>query len=79
MNHAYQHVVTKFLSAVNSFSSIRTLRVKSNTKPCFDIDVLNVIRNRVKHYKKFKQSDRETDRDNLKYARLSLKKIINNY
>ena len=60
-------------------TAIRTkgLRVKSNIKTWFDIDVLNAIRNRDKHYKKFKQSGRETDKDNFKYAELSLKKIIN--
>ena len=76
VNHAYQDFVTKFLSAVDSVLPIRTLRVKSNTKPWFDIDVLNSIQNRNKHYKNFKQSGRETDKDNFKYARLSLKKLL---
>ena len=49
-----QDFVTRFLSAVDSVSPIRTLRVKSNTKPWFDIDVLNATRNRDKHCKKFK-------------------------
>ena len=51
--------------------------MKSNTKPWFDIDVLNTIRNLDKHYEKFKQSGRETDKDNFKYAKLSLKQISN--
>ena len=76
VNHAYQDFVTKFLSAVDFVLPIRTLRVKSNTKPWFDIDVLNSIQNRNKHYKNFKQSGRETDKDNFKYARLSLKKLL---
>ena len=76
VNHAYQDFVTKFLFAVDSVSPIRTLRVKSNIKPWFDIDVLIAIWNRDKHYKKFKQSGRETDKDNFKYARLSLKKLL---
>ena len=37
LNNAYQDFVTKFLSAVDSVSPIRTLRVKPNTKPWFDI------------------------------------------
>ena len=53
--------------------------MKSYTKPWFDIDALNAIRNRHKHYKKFKQSGKGTDKDNFKYAKISLKKkIINN-
>ena len=58
-------------------SPIRTSRVKSNTKPWFDIDVLNPIRNHDKHYKKIKQSDKEIE-DNFRYLKLSLKKFINN-
>ena len=46
VNDAYQYFVAKFLSAVDSVAPIRTLRVKYNTKPRFDIDVLNAIWNR---------------------------------
>ena len=49
VNHPYQGFVSKFLSAVDSVSLIRTLKLKSNTKPWFDIGVLNAIRNRDKH------------------------------
>ena len=48
--------------------------MKSNTKPWFDIDVLNTVRHSDKHYKKFKKSGKETNKDNFKYAKLSLKK-----
>ena len=77
VNYAYQDFITKFLTALDSVSPIRTLRVKSNIKPWFEIDVLNTIRNRDKHYKKFKRWGRETDKDNFKHAKLSIKKIIN--
>ena len=43
--NAYKDFVAKFLSVVYSFTSTRTLGVKSNTKPWFNIDVLNVIQN----------------------------------
>ena len=55
--------------------------MKSSNKTRFDIDVLNAIRNRDKHYKKLKQSGQEIDKDNLKYAKLtykSTKLLINN-
>ena len=58
VNHLYQDFFTKFLSAFDSVSTIRTLGVKSNTKLWFDIAVLNAFQNRDKHYKKFKQSGR---------------------
>ena len=50
--------------------------MKYITKPGFDIDT---IRNRYnKHYKKLKQSGKETDKVNFKYAKVSFKKIIDN-
>ena len=68
--------VNTFLSAVDSVSPVRTLGGKSNTKPWFDIDVVNAIRKRNKHCKKFKQSGKEIDKDSFNYAKLSLKEII---
>ena len=41
VNNAYQEA-SKFLSAIGFVAPIRTLSVKSNTKPRFDIDLLNV-------------------------------------
>ena len=78
MNDAFLDFVTNVLSAVDSVWLTRTLRLKSNTKLCFDIDVFSAIQNNDKHYKKFKKSGKETDKDNFKYAKLSLKNIINN-
>ena len=71
-NDVYKGFVTKFSSPVDS--PIRTLRVKSNTKPWFYIDVLNATRNCDKLYKKYEQSYKEINKDNFKYAKLSLKK-----
>ena len=55
VNNAYLDFVTKFLSVINFVAPIKTLRVESNTKPWFDIDILNALnkcfksQNRYKH------------------------------
>ena len=49
MDNAYQDFVTTVSSVANFVLPIRTLRVKSNTKPLFDIDVFNTFRNRSEH------------------------------
>ena len=67
VSDAYQDFVTKLLPAVGFVSPIRTLRVKSHTKPWLDKDALNAIRNSDKPYK-----------DSNNQAKFSLKKIINN-
>ena len=76
LSHAYQDFVTKFLSAVDSVSPIKTFKVNCNSKPCFGIDFVNAIRNRYKHYKNFKQSGRTADMDNFKHAKLSCEKLL---
>ena len=68
----FQNFVTKFLAVVDFVDPVKTSRVKSNTKPCFDIDVLNAIRNRDKYFKKWKQSAEEIDKGNFKCAKFSL-------
>ena len=45
-NDAYQEFATKFWSVIDFVAPIRTLRVKYNTKPWFDIKVWGAIRNR---------------------------------
>ena len=39
---------------VDLIVSIKTIRVKSNTKPWPDVNVLNATQNCEKHYEKFK-------------------------
>ena len=48
--------------------------MKIDTKPWFDIDVLDDIQNCDKYYKQFKWSGKETDNSNFKSAKLLLKK-----
>ena len=66
VNHSYQNFVSKFLQNFDSVSSITTIRA------------LNPIQDHHKYYEKLKQSGKETDKDNLKYARFLLLKIMNN-
>ena len=78
MDDAYQDFVSKFLSVIDFVAPTRTLIVKSNNKPCFDIDVINAIRNQDKHHKTFKQSGKEAGKGNFKCTKLLLKRVINN-
>ena len=77
VNAAYKDFTSKFLSTVDSVAPIRTVRVKANTKPWFDNEVLIAIRYRDKLYKRCKQTGTEDDIDCFKAARSSLKKMIN--
>lgn len=76
VNDTYQNFLKKFSSVVEFVGPIRTLksRVKSNSKPWFDLDVLNAIWNREKGYKKFKRLGKNIDKGNFKWTRLFHKK-----
>ena len=76
VNDAYQDFATKSLSVVNFVVPIRTLRVKPNIKPWFDIDILNDFLNFYTNYKKYKRSGKEINKSNFKCAKLLLKKTI---
>ena len=59
--------------------SILFHQLNSNTKLWFDFDVLNATRNCDKHYKNFKQSVKETDKDKFKYAKTLTLLITKNH
>ena len=59
VNDAYQDFFIKFLSTVDSVLPIRTLRVKSNIKPWFDIDVLNAFKTVISTIKNSNNQARE--------------------
>ena len=71
VNGAYQDLITKFISVIDFVAPIKTLRVKFNTEPRFDINLLNASRNRKNHYKPFKRPGKETDKRNFKCEKLS--------
>ena len=43
VNDAYQDFGVKFLFVIDFVAQVRTLRAKYNTKPWFDVNVLDVI------------------------------------
>ena len=63
VNDAYQDLVTKSLSVIDFIAPIRTLIA--------NFGVVNAIRYRGKHYKKFKRRDKEIVKDNFKCEILS--------
>ena len=73
-----QDFVTKFSSAIDYISLIRTLRVKPNTKFWFNNDALYVAQNHDRFYEKLTQSSKVLDKIKFKYANFSIKNTINN-
>ena len=76
MNDAYSDFIYTFVEAINFIAPSKKIRVKANSKPWFDNQIVSAIQRRDKLYKKFKHSGLETDKDNFKVAKMHLKKMI---
>ena len=76
VNDAYSDFIYRFVEAINFIAPSKKIRVKSNSKPWFDNQIVSAIQRRNKLYKKFKNSGLETDEDNFKVAKMHLQKMI---
>ena len=76
VNDAYSDFTYRFLGVINFIAPGKKVIVKSNSKPWFDNQIMPAIQRRDKLYKKFKQSGLETDKDNVKVAKMHLQKMI---
>ena len=76
VNDAYSDFIYRFVGAINFIAPSKKIRVKPNSKPWFDNQIVSAIQRRDKLYKKFKHSGLETDKDNFKVAKMHLQKMI---
>jgi len=75
INEAYTDFITKFMIAIDSISPLKQVRVKTNTKPWFDGNILEAIRVRDKLRKKYKKSGLQVDFDMFKDAQKHAKQL----
>ena len=76
VNDAYSDFIYRFVEAINFIAPSKKIRVKANSKPWFDNQIVSAIQRRDKLYKKFKHSGLETDKDNFKVTKMPLQKMI---
>ena len=76
MNDAYIDFIYRFVEAINLLTSSKKIRIKANSKPWFDNQIVSAIQRQDKLYKKFKHSGLKTDKDNFKVAKMLLQKMI---
>ena len=76
VNDAYSDFTYRFVEAINFIAPSKKIRVKANSKPWFDNQIMSAIERRDKLYKKFKHSGLETDMHNFKVAKMHLQKMI---
>ena len=72
VSDAYSNFIYRFVEAINFIALSKKIRVKTNSKPWFDNQIVPAIQRRDKLYKKFKHSGLETDKDNFKIAKIHL-------
>ena len=76
VNDAYSDFIYRFVEAINFIAPSKKIRVKANSKPWFDNQIVSAIQRPDKFYKNFKHSGLETDQDSFKVAKLHLHKMI---
>ena len=59
---AYLDFVTKIVDVIDSYCPSKRVRIKGNTKPWFDSEVISLVNKRDSCYKKCKVSKLETDK-----------------
>ena len=76
VNNTYSDFIYRFVEAINFIVLSKMIRVKANSKPWFDNQIVSPTQRQNKLCKKFKHSGLETDKDNFKVAKMHLQKII---
>ena len=66
INMAYLDFITMLIDVVNSLCPSIKIRIKGNTKPWFDSEVISIVYKRDACYIKFKLSGLEADKDILR-------------
>ena len=75
VNTAYTDLLSKFMSIINKIAPLKQVRLKTNTKPWFDGEILERIRVRDKLRKKYKKSGLQIDFDMFKDAQKQTKQM----
>ena len=73
---AYLDFVTKIVDVTDLYCPSKRVRIKANTKPWFDSEVISLVNKHDSCYKKCKVSKLETDKDLLREAKRILKATI---
>ena len=68
--------MSKIADVIDSYCPSKRVRIKGNTKSCFDSEVISLVNERDSCYKKCKVSKLETDKDLLREAKRILKAKI---
>ena len=75
VNEAYVDFINKFMNVIDKIAPFKQIRVKTNTKPWFDGEILERIRVRDKLRVKYKKSGLQIDFDMFKNAQKLAKQI----
>ena len=76
MNDIYLDFRYRLVGAIYFIAPAKKIRVKANSEPWLDNQIVSAIQRRDKLYKMFKQSGLETDKNNFKVAKIHLQKIM---
>ena len=76
VNPAYSDFINRFMGAIDSVAPIKKLKVKANSKPWFDTQIISAIQKRGKLHASCKKSGLVTDKDNFKTSQIFLQTML---
>ena len=76
MNDAYSDCIYRFVEVIHFIAPSKKIKVKANSKPWFDNQIVSAIQRWDKIYKTFKHSGLETDKNNFEVAAMHFHKMI---
>ena len=76
VNEAYQDLTDKVMMTTDKIAPFKEIRVKGNSKPWFDGEVVEKLRVRDKMKKKASQTKLQVDYDNFKCSQKHAKKLV---
>ena len=75
-NDTYSDFIYRFVEALNFIAPSKKIKVKTNSRPWFDNQIVSTVQRRDKLCKKLKHFGLETDKDNFKIDKMHLQKMI---
>ena len=76
VNAAYTDFINKYIREIDFVAPVEKVRVKVNSKPWIDSEIILALQKRDKLFSIYNKSGLETGKDNFKTARIFCQKML---
>lgn len=64
------------MKAIDSITPIKKVRMKANSKPWFNTEIISVVQKKDKLYSRYKNSDLKTHKDTFNTSKIFFQKML---